>query len=90
MAQLLHELWQELEGAETFCLAGPMGDDARRLLSPGARLVWTVVAGSHFEAMTKYYEHRGWGPYTPVDDWDYQPYLDEWLRVQASGRSKSP
>lgn len=59
-----HELWIESEDEQTFCLAGRHGDVARRLLEPGAKLVWTCEASSHFEAMTKYYEYMGWGPYT--------------------------
>jgi hypothetical protein len=31
------------------------------MLEPGARLVWTVEASSHFEARTLYHEHLGWG-----------------------------
>jgi hypothetical protein len=82
MAVLVHELWVESEGEQTFCLSGPMGADARALMSPGARLVWTVEAGSHFEAMSEYYQHMDWGAYTAEHEWDYQPYPDEWLRIQ--------
>lgn len=56
MATLLHELWIESDSEQTFCLAGPMGADARAQLKPSARKVWTVQADSHFDAMTKYYE----------------------------------
>ena len=50
---VLHELWDDpgSEGRFTFCLSGPHGEQARARLSPGARLVWTVEAASHFEAM---------------------------------------
>ena len=58
-----HELWIENEEEQTFCLAGPNGDDVRSLLAPEAKLVWTCMASSHFEAMTKYYEYMGWGEY---------------------------
>ncbi|WP_182380995.1 hypothetical protein [Nocardioides sp. WS12] len=65
---MLHELWEDPEpdagGYLTFCLAGPMGDDARRGLSLSAQLVWSVEAESHFEAMTLYWERQGWGAYT--------------------------
>lgn len=60
---VLHELWDEGEDGQTFCLAGPMGDDARASLGPTARLVWTVEAESHLEAMTAYWAHMGWGVY---------------------------
>lgn len=33
-------------------------------MPPNAVLTWTVDADSHFEAMTKYCEHMGWGTYT--------------------------
>lgn len=59
---MLHELWVEEDG-QTFCLAGPLGDSARKLLGKEAKLVWTVEAESSFEAMTKYYEYMDWGEY---------------------------
>jgi len=72
---MLHELWIESTG-QTFCLAGPNGDAARALLEPGARLTWTVNADSHFEAMTKYYEHMVWGTYkSDFPEIDSQPYV---------------
>ncbi len=76
MAIHLHELWIESDQEQTFCLAGSKGDRARALLSPGAKLVWTVEAGSHFEVMTKYYEHMGWGVYKTDHESDYEPYDD--------------
>ncbi len=82
MAILKHELWVDPEGLDTFCLAGPMGDDARKLLPDGSKLVWTVDAGSHFEAMTKYYSHIGLGKYETDHAWNFQSYPDEWLKVQ--------
>ncbi len=59
-----HELWMDEEGLGTFCLAGQQGSDARALLEPSSKLVWTCEADSHFDAMTKYYEYMGWGEYT--------------------------
>ncbi|MGB6056913.1 MAG: hypothetical protein WBF71_01510 [Microthrixaceae bacterium] len=58
-----HELWMD-EGMPSFCLSGPMGDDQRALHSDRAELVWTVEAASHFDAMTLFYEHMGWGVYS--------------------------
>ncbi len=85
MARLVHELWKEDERAEyTFCLAGPMGDDARNLLRPGAKLLWSVEAESHFDAMNKYYQFMKWGEYTTDQEWDRQPYPEEWLEIQLS------
>jgi hypothetical protein len=82
MARLLHELWESPEGLGTFCLAGPDGDGARALLEPGSKLVWTVEADSHFEAMSLYYARMGWGPYTTEHERDRQPYPQEWLARQ--------
>ncbi|WP_221177491.1 hypothetical protein [Nocardioides marmoriginsengisoli] len=75
---LLHELWDdpEDEGRYTFCLSGLRGADARALLSSSARLVWTVEAASHFDAMTAYYEHQGWGVYTTDQEWDHKTYVE--------------
>lgn len=75
---VLHELWDdpESDGRYTFCLAGPMGDDARSTLSPSAQLTWTVEAESHFEAMTLYYAHQGWGTYTTDQEWDFKTYAE--------------
>jgi hypothetical protein len=49
---------------------------ARGLLSPRARLVWTVEAASHFEAVTLYYEYQGWGTYTTDQEWDRVTYAE--------------
>jgi hypothetical protein len=48
--QVLHDLWDDPEAEDryTFCLAGPMGDQVRSMLSPSAHLTWTVEADSHF------------------------------------------
>ena len=75
-----HELWEDEEGLDTFCLAGNHGDEARRQLSPNSKLIWTVEAESHFEAMTAYYNFRGRGEYTTDQEWDMQPYPKEWSK----------
>jgi hypothetical protein len=54
MASLLHELWEEENGeGYTFCLAGPMGDGARKMLAGDAKLIWKIEADSHVQAMFK-------------------------------------
>jgi hypothetical protein len=68
------------------CLAGPDGDDARQLLGEKATLVWTFEAGSHFEAMTKYNEFLGRGPYTTTQASDQAPYPDSWMQRQGAAR----
>jgi hypothetical protein len=80
--KLKHELWKDIEDDEhseyTLCLAGSRGEAARKLLSPQARVIWTVEGESHFDVMTKYYKFMGWGEYTTDQEWDVQPYPDEW------------
>jgi hypothetical protein len=79
--KLKHELWTDIgdDGPDyTFCLTGSHGNEARALLSPCAKLIWTVEAGSHFDAMSAYYEFMGWGAYTTDHEWDRQPYPEEW------------
>lgn len=58
-----HELWTNGGGLDLFCLAGPRGDSARKMLEPDYRLVWICDADSHFEAMKEYYAFRNWGEY---------------------------
>lgn len=78
--KLKHELWDEGDGLWTFCLSGKCGDDARKLLSPNAKLIWTVEAENHFEAMTAYYKFQGWGEYTTDQEWDTKPYPEGWCQ----------
>ena len=79
---LKHELWKDIGGEKysyyTFSLAGPRGNGARQSLSPDAQLIWSVEADSHFTAMTAYYKFMGWGIYTTDQEWDMQPYPDDW------------
>ena len=96
MAMLVHEIWETvgknghvLPGC---CLAGPDGDGFRELLHADAsnkgisapRYVCSFEAGCHFEAMTIYYRHYGWGEYTTDIAWDREPYPDDWAQRQKS------
>lgn len=75
---MLHELWVDPDGLDTFCLAGSEGDAARGLLPPNLRLEWTVDAKSHFEAVTIYYRFRDRGVYTTdFPELDMIPYVDK-------------
>ena len=69
-----HELWVDEDGLDMFCLAGPEGNRARSTLTKHATLELRIEAESHFEAMTKYYEHRGYGVFTTKFKQDYIPY----------------
>ena len=71
-----HELWVS-DAGQTFCLAGPAGARHRALLSPNARLVWTVDADNAWDAMTRYHDVKGWKPYTsPCLNFDRTPYAE--------------
>lgn len=76
-----HELWKEVDGY-MFCFAGPLGDQARSMLEPGAEMFWTVEADSHDEAMSKYYEYMDWGEYHCEFEEDRHPYPAEWVSTQ--------
>lgn len=76
-----HELWKE-ENGYTFCLAASLGEGARASMDSDAKLIWTVEADSHFEAMTKYYEFMDWGEYKSDFEEDKNSYSDEWIKTQ--------
>lgn len=86
--ELIHEIWldpdpdgQMLPG---LCLAGPMGDGFRSLLSEGAVKAGEIIGHSHFDAMTKYWRHQGWGEYKTPHQQDYMPYPHEWVLIQRA------
>jgi hypothetical protein len=87
MATLIHEVWEQPDEdgqmLEGLCLAGPDGDRFRASLAPGARLVSTFAAASHFEAMTKYYAMYGRGEYTTDHPWDCEPYPEDLAVLQG-------
>jgi hypothetical protein len=86
--KLLLEVWEDFgddgESLPALLYAGPRGEESRRLLGPKARLLTTIHAGCHFEAMTLYYRLMGWGTYTTSQPWDYEPYPEGWLLEQES------
>ncbi len=69
-----HEVWQDHEGLTTLCLADERGNDCRKLLEPGSKLIHEFYANSHFDAMTIYYKFMDWGTYTTEFEIDKQPY----------------
>ena len=82
---LLHEVWEETEqdGSLGVCLAGPMGRGFRDQLAPGARLVHTFWASSHFDAASEFHRFAGYEPYTTEHPQDCEPYSPGWARIQA-------
>jgi hypothetical protein len=85
VALLLHEIWRA-DGdctAITCCLAGPMGDQARSMLEPGAYLLQLFVADSQFEAGTVRNRILGFEPYrSEWEEIDRQPYPEDWAMIQ--------
>jgi hypothetical protein len=75
-SSLLYELWVDADDLENFCPAGAIGDDKRSLMKQPAALVWTVEARDHFEAMTFYYDYKGWGEYPTIDPEIERKYLE--------------
>ena len=69
-----HEVWQDREGLTTLCFSDERGEDCRKLLEPGSKLIHGFYANSHFEAMTIYYKFMDWGIYTTEFEIDKQPY----------------
>ena len=70
-----HEVWIDPEGLSTLCLSDEKGNDCRKSLEPGSKLIHTFYAVSHFEAMNIYYKFMGWGPYETVFEIDKEPYI---------------
>ena len=69
-----HEVWEDPEGLTTLCLADKRGDDCRKLLEPDSKLIHTLYASSHYDAMTIYYKFMNWGIYTTEFEVDKLPY----------------
>jgi len=73
-ANVKHEVWKDLEGLTTLCLADERGDGCRELLEPESKLIYSFYAENHYEAMTIYYKFMNWGTYTTQFEIDKQPY----------------
>lgn len=91
MARLRHEIWLDADGLPGCVLAGPRGEDARRIFLSGGRRVDTFEAACHLEAMEYYHRYLGREPYTSsFPQEDATPYPEEWLQEQrAAAQSAS-
>lgn len=91
--ELIHEIWLDPEPdgqmLPGLCLAGPMGDGFRSLLSEGAVKIGEIVGHSHFDIMSKYWKLQGWGKYGTRYQQDYEPYPDEWVSIQRAHTDKT-
>ena len=85
MAELVHEAWiGDGDAGPTLCLAGPDGKIAReKMVGPNPKLLFTIKAGCHFEAMTLFYQRMGFGTYSTDRPEDHEPYPEEWAARQS-------
>lgn len=72
--KVVHQIWQEPGGETGLCLEDLRGDGFRKLLEPGAKMIHTYKAESHYEAMTIYYAFMEWGEYRTEFEIDKLPY----------------
>ena len=61
MSHIKYEVWEDPDGLTTLCVADERGNDCRKLLESGSKLVHSFYAESHYEAMTIYYKYMDWG-----------------------------
>jgi hypothetical protein len=69
-----HEIWESPEGLTALCLTDNRGDECRKLLDPGSKLINSFYAESPYEAMTIYYKFMNWGIYNTEFEIDKEPY----------------
>lgn len=73
-SKTLLQIWKNPEGLTELVLANEAGNEQRKLMDPGSKIIHTFYANSHFEAMTIYYSFMNWGEYTTVQKEDKLPY----------------
>ncbi|NML09045.1 hypothetical protein HHL08_02610 [Sphingobium sp. AR-3-1] len=81
MATLLHEYWENDDGAE-FAVVRERNDELRPVLTPNARLVFSVLATSWHEAMQLQYDRLDYGTYDAVGLENYIYTDDEAVQQQ--------
>lgn len=59
----LYELWFSEEDGYSFFETS--NEAARRLLTPDAKLIWSVRAANFYDAQSLKHKHLGWEPYVP-------------------------
>lgn len=69
-----HEIWKDPDGLTSVCIANERGDDFRKLLAPGSKVIYSFYASSHYEAMSLYYKFMNWGIYKTEFESDKEPY----------------
>jgi hypothetical protein len=86
--ELVFEVWLDPEPdgqmLPGLCLAGPMGDGFRALLTEHAFRADTLTGHSHFDVMTKYWRRQGWGDYRTEHPEDHEPFPEQWFQVQRA------
>jgi hypothetical protein len=89
MPALLHEYWAS-DTCGQFSPVRMENDQKRPLITPGARLVFSLWASSWFEAIQSYQERLDYGDYKPPEGVSDTIYTDAemadqqtWLKVRA-------
>lgn len=82
MATLLHEYWENDDGAE-FAVVRERNDQLRPAITPNARFVFSVLAESWHQAMQLQYDKLDFGTYDSAGIEDYV-YSDEEAAEQAA------
>ncbi|QJU59021.1 hypothetical protein HL653_15730 [Sphingomonas sp. AP4-R1] len=81
MANLLHEYWENQNGGE-FGPVRERADQLRSILTPGARLVFSVHASSWHQAMRMHNDRLGYGEYQPTEGVPDHFYSEEEVAEQ--------
>ncbi|HWW27445.1 MAG TPA: hypothetical protein VNZ85_16295 [Caulobacter sp.] len=78
MSELLFEIWSDREGgSSSMYRAHPQNDKVRRLAEPNAILVHSFMAESGFDAFRQNNAWHDYGPWTPPDGLEDQPFTED-------------
>jgi hypothetical protein len=90
VTSLVHEVWRDSDSV-MMCLAGPMGNQARSMLTEHATLAHTFVADNSLAAGQRYYDLVGFGEYrSAFPELDAQPYPASWGAIQRGEQHHPP
>lgn len=87
MVDMLHEYWEN-EGGGDFGPVRERNDELRPVLTPGARLIFSLRASSWHQAMRMHNERLGFGEYEPVEGEPDHFYTEEEAAEQGAYLSR--
>lgn len=74
----LWELWKTEDDGLTFAPAYKIGELMNLgVLDHTSKCIWSIMADSYIDAMTKYHEYMEWEPYKPMLDENGEPYPED-------------